>query len=243
MATSVLLRPCRRYVRFLDIFCRNTSSSASPSQRPLKQTILSYLNSRFYDMENIINWSIRLKHWRLRKKNTHFTYTENLYGKYVAAVYFVLCQKGAARFQGQQEWFRANKKGKFSWDFVNHKDVPVEAVDLSGSPVNFDGLENIVPLGELKYLNLSNCPNVDDFCLSRLHVFKDTLEELHLSGCPRVTERGLATLHHLENLKYLDVSRLPSVSNQPLIAILLEEILPRCQIEGMSFKIPLKLDS
>ncbi|XP_069063613.1 distal membrane-arm assembly complex protein 2 isoform X2 [Pleurodeles waltl] len=189
-------------------------------------------------MENIINWSILLKHWRLRKKNAPFTFTENLYGKYVASVYFVLCQRGSARFQGQEEWFRADKKGKFSWDFINHKDVPVEAVDLSGCLVNYDGLENIACLGELKYLNLSNCPNLDDFCLSRLHVFKDTLEELQLSGCPRVTERGLATLHHLENLKYLDVSDLPSVSNKPLIAILLEEILPGCNIVGMSCKTP-----
>ncbi|XP_069500484.1 distal membrane-arm assembly complex protein 2 isoform X2 [Ambystoma mexicanum] len=240
MAAPTLLRRC---THFLDVFSRNTSTSARSSPKPLKQRILSYLNSNFYDMENIINWSIRLKNWNLRKKNAHFQYTVNLHGKNVAAAFFTLSHRGAVRFKGHEVWYRADKKGKFSYEFVKHKDVPVEAVDLSGSLVNYDGLENIVHLEELKYLNLSNCSNVDDWCLSRLHVFKDTLEELHLTDCPSVTARGLASLHHVENLKHLDVSDLPSVPDKEFTAILLEEILPRCNIVGMNYEVPLVLDS
>lgn len=56
----------------------------------------------------------------------------------------------------------------------------------------------VVHLKALKHLDLSRCRSIDDWGLSRLHVFGDTLQELSLAGCPQVTERGLAALHPLE---------------------------------------------
>nr|XP_033812520.1 distal membrane-arm assembly complex protein 2 isoform X1 [Geotrypetes seraphini] len=221
----------------------SASSSSNSSPAPLKQRIIHELYTRFYDLENIINWTVRLQQWNIRRKNAFFGYTKEHYGHYTAAAYFVLSQKGGVRFQGQETWFRADKRGKVKWDFLNFKDVPVEAVDASGLPLNFIGLDNLVILKELKILNLSGCPYLDDWCLSRLHVFKDSLEELSLAGCPQVTERGLATLHHLENLKRLDVSHLPSVVNKELIAILLEEMLPHCTITGLEDRSGLTVDS
>ncbi|MEE6491273.1 hypothetical protein FKM82_016157 [Ascaphus truei] len=204
MAAPRLLQNTRCLTRL----SRNSSSSASP----LKHRILHYLYTHFYDMEKIINWNVRLTHWNLHKKNAHYAYTEQLYGHYIAAAYFTLAQKGGVRFQGHEHWYRADKRGKFSWDFLQHKNLPVEGVDLSNSTVNYRGLDNIVLLQELRVLDLSMCPQLDDWAVSRLHVFKDCLEELSLAGCPRVTERGLATLHHLQNLRRLDVSGLPCVA-------------------------------
>ncbi|XP_078064847.1 distal membrane-arm assembly complex protein 2 [Mustelus asterias] len=146
-----------------------------------------------------------------------------MYGIYVAAAHYILQQRGAVRFAGQEEWLRADRRGSFSWDFLHHKEVPLEAVDASGSSMTYDGLENLVCLKELKHLNLSGCPFIDDWCLSRLYVFADSLEELVLSGCPRVTERGLASLHHLRKLKRLELSDLPAVGSRGLVRILLEE--------------------
>uniref|UniRef100_A0A452H0B3 Uncharacterized protein n=1 Tax=Gopherus agassizii TaxID=38772 RepID=A0A452H0B3_9SAUR len=90
-----------------------------------------------------------------------------------------------------------------------------------------------VKLTALKSLDLSRCPHVDDWTLNRLHVFKDSLEELSLAGCPQVTERGLACLHQLEHLRRLDLSHLPSVPTPGLIRILVEEMLPRCEVVGL----------
>ncbi|KAM4640571.1 distal membrane-arm assembly complex protein 2 [Discoglossus pictus] len=207
----------------------------SPSDSRLRHRILHYLYTQFYDIETMVHWSVRFKQWNLRRKNAHYLHTERLYGRYVAAGYYALAQRGGVRFQGHEDWYRANKKGKFSWDFLEHRDVPVEAIDLSRSPLNFRGMDNIVVLKELRELYLSECPHIDDWALSRLHVFKDSLEVLSLAGCPQVTERGLATLHHLKNLKLLDVSSLPSVDNKGLVRILLEEVLPTCEIVGMDY--------
>uniref|UniRef100_A0A8C4Y6D5 Distal membrane arm assembly component 2 n=1 Tax=Gopherus evgoodei TaxID=1825980 RepID=A0A8C4Y6D5_9SAUR len=103
-----------------------------------------------------------------------------------------------SRFQGQETWFCVDQRGKYSSDFLQLRDVPVVAIDLTGSVLNYDGLDNLVKLTALKSLDLSRCPHVDDWTLNRLHVFKDSLEELSLAGCPQVTERGLACLHQLE---------------------------------------------
>ncbi|XP_063289298.1 distal membrane-arm assembly complex protein 2 isoform X2 [Pelobates fuscus] len=184
---------------------RHSSSSSLPS---IKHRILHSLNNYFHDIETVLDWSSRLKTWNLRRKNA---------------------------FKGHIDWHRVDRKGRFSWDFMQYKDVPLEGIDLSNSPLTFRGLDNLVSLTELRELYLRNCPHLDDWALSRLHVFKDSLEVLSLAGCPHITERGLATLHHLQKLQHLDLSNLPSVPNKGLIKILLEEVLPGCQIVGMDY--------
>lgn len=47
------------------------------------------------------------------------------------------------RFVGQSEWFRADSRGKFNWDFLNYKDTPVEEVDMSHTIINYVGLSNL----------------------------------------------------------------------------------------------------
>lgn len=180
-----------------------------------------------------MRWSRVFKNWKLHKNNAYYGYTKNLYGDYIAAAYYILSKKGGIRFAGHEEWITADRRGKFSWDFLKFKDVPLEAVDVSDSVMNYNGMDNIVPLKELKYLYMNRCPHIDDWCLSRLHAFQDSLVELSLAGCPQITERGLATLHHLRNLKRLDISHLHKVENKGLVYILLEEMLPHCEIIGM----------
>uniref|UniRef100_A0A8B9MUA2 Distal membrane arm assembly complex 2-like protein n=1 Tax=Accipiter nisus TaxID=211598 RepID=A0A8B9MUA2_9AVES len=134
------------------------------------------------------------------------------------------------RFEGQEHWIRPETRWRP--EVLRLRDVPVVALDLSGSPLTYDGLDNLVPLTRLQHLDLSGCPHLDDWALGRLHVFGNSLRELSVARCPHVTERGLATLHHLQELQRLDVAgvRVPSPG---LVRILLEEMLPGCQILGM----------
>ena len=97
-----------------------------------------------------------------------------------------------------------------------------------------------VALKELQSLSLQRCPHVDDWCLSRFYQLADSLQELSLAGCPRISERGLACLHHLQNLRRLDISDLPAVSNPGLTQILVEEMLPNCEVLGADWAQGLK---
>uniref|UniRef100_A0A3B3S5S2 Distal membrane-arm assembly complex protein 2 n=1 Tax=Paramormyrops kingsleyae TaxID=1676925 RepID=A0A3B3S5S2_9TELE len=186
----------------------------------------------------------------IRFKNTHmrfnvkcicfllsyYSYAQKQFGSNVAAAFYILNLKGGFRLAGQSDWVRPNAKGKFSLDFINFSDLSIEEVDASGTVINYMGLNNLVSQQKLRCLSLRGCPEVDDWFLSRLHIFKDSLEELDLSGCSRVSVGGLSALHHLRKLRKLDLSSLPRVQNPGLVRILLEEVLPHCHIMGVEYQ-------
>ncbi|XP_018411501.1 PREDICTED: ATP synthase subunit s-like protein [Nanorana parkeri] len=215
---------------FRTIFDRLSLPSASVPDHK----ILRFLGKYFVDLDNYKAWMTKRNQLRVKKINKPFSYMEYEYGKSAAVAYYTLVHKGGVRFHGHQDWLRV-AQGKNSTEFLKYKDVPIESVDLSNCDVTCTGLDPILELEHLRFLNLSHCPYIDDWSLSRLNVLHPTLEVLILAGCPQITERGLASLHHLQKLKHLDVSDLPNVSHKGLTRILLEEVLPACEIVGMEY--------
>ncbi|XP_054650908.1 distal membrane-arm assembly complex protein 2 [Dunckerocampus dactyliophorus] len=201
--------------------------------------MLLFLARRFYDVEMLLSLKSRLKRRGLQKKNAYYSYTESRYGADTAAAYYVLNLKGGFRFVGQLDWFRADHRGKFNWDFLNYKDTPLEEVDMSYTVINYTGLTNLEGQRSLQTLSLRGCPEVDDWFLARLHVFQNSLKELDISHCPRITTGGLAALRNLKGLRRLDVSSLQGISSPGLVVILLEEMLPQCEVvaNGYSFSL------
>uniref|UniRef100_A0A2K5C841 Distal membrane-arm assembly complex protein 2 n=1 Tax=Aotus nancymaae TaxID=37293 RepID=A0A2K5C841_AOTNA len=183
------------------------------SNQKKRRTMLQYLSDYFYDVESLRGYFLQNEMDKVHQKN---------------------------RFR-DKEWIRPDKYGHFSQEFWNFSEVPVEAVDASDCVINYEGLENLHLLKELQSLSLQRCPHMDDWCLSRLYPLADSLLELSLAGCPRISERGLACLHHLQNLRRLDISNLPSVSNPGLTQILVEEMLPNCKVVGVDLAEGLKL--
>lgn len=204
------------------------------------RSLLQFLADCFYDVEALRDYLLQKQVLKVHQKNRPFNYIERRYGPYVAGAYFILKQGGAVRFQGM-EWIRPNQRGRFSLDFERLQAVPVEAVDASDCAINYQGLDSLLALKELQSLWLQRCPHMDDWCLSRLHPLAGSLQELSLAGCPRVSERGLACLHHLWNLRRLDISDLPAVSNPGLTRILVEEMLPGCEVLGADWAQGLEL--
>ncbi|KAJ6663864.1 hypothetical protein lerEdw1_009944 [Lerista edwardsae] len=205
MAAPVLLRCSRGLASMLRPGPRYSTSSTEPAANPLKGGALQYLCSRFYDIEAFVEFGGKLKKWNQERKNRYCIETHERYGDDLAAAIFVLSLKGGIRFQGQEEWYRETKRWKQAHHFLQCQELPVEAVDVSGSVISYEGLDNLVHLKALKHLDLSRCPSIDDWSLSRL------------------------------NLRRLDLSDLPSVSNKGLVRILLEEMLPQCDIVGMAY--------
>ncbi|XP_075906016.1 distal membrane-arm assembly complex protein 2 [Nelusetta ayraudi] len=222
---------------------RRTLSSGSVSPPPLHRRLLLYLTQRFYDVEMLMTWRSQFKRRAIQKKNAYFSYTEKFYGPNIAAAYYVLSMKGQFRFLGQSEWFSTNNNGKFDWDFLNHKDLVLEEVNLNNTLINYSGLTNFVGQGSLRTLSVQGCPEVDDWFLARLHILQDSLEELDISQCPRITTGGLAALRNLKGLRRLDVSSLPEIEHPGLVVILLEEMLPHCQITANGYDFSLKQET
>ncbi|KAM6288796.1 distal membrane-arm assembly complex protein 2 [Aegotheles albertisi] len=198
--------------------------------RGAAEGLLQRLGRWFYEVDEVAAWGERLRRHRLRDRNAYCSFLRDNYGADAAAAIFTLSCGGGVRFEGQEHWIRP--EGHWHPKILHLCRVPVVALDLRGSPLTYEGLDNLVALTRLQQLDLSGCPHLDDWALGRLHVFGATLQDLALARCPRVTERGLATLHHLRELRRLDVAgiRVPSPG---LVRILLEEALPGCQILGM----------
>ncbi|XP_070306917.1 distal membrane-arm assembly complex protein 2 isoform X2 [Odocoileus virginianus] len=193
---------------------RGLSKAVDPEDNQRKgRTLLQFLTDRFYDVEAVREYLLRKQVLKVQKKN---------------------------RFR-DREWMRADERGLSSLEFQKLQEVPLEAVDASGCAINYQGLDNLLALKELQSLSLRRCPHLDDWCLGRLYQLADSLQELSLAGCPRISERGLACLHHLQNLRRLDISDLPAVSNPGLTQILVEEMLPHCEVLGADWAQGLKV--
>ncbi|XP_052024743.1 distal membrane-arm assembly complex protein 2 [Apodemus sylvaticus] len=199
--------------------------------RAERRTLLQLLSDHFQDIQTLREYLLQRQISKVSWENRSFTKIHEKYGPYVAGAFFILKQGGAVKFQ-DKEWIRPAGRGHFLAELPTLQKVPVEAVDASGCAINYQGLSNLLPLKELRSLSLQRCPNLDDWCLSRLHPLAGSLQELSLAGCPRISERGLACLHHLQNLRRLDISDLPAVSHPGLTQILVEEMLPHCEVLG-----------
>ncbi|XP_070685686.1 distal membrane-arm assembly complex protein 2 [Pempheris klunzingeri] len=228
-----LHRCCQRLA--LLTVARRQWSSSSVSPPPLHTRLLLFLTQRFYDVEMLFSLGSKLRRRRIEKKNVYYSYTQRYYGPDIAAAYYVLCLKGRFRYLGQSEWFHTDRRGKFNWDFLDHKDTPLEEVNMSYTLINYRGLRNLEGQRYLRTLSLRGCPEVDDWFLTRLHMFQDSLEELDISHCPGITTGGLAALRNLKGLRRLDVSSLPRISSPGLVIILLEDMLPQCQIVATGY--------
>ncbi|XP_056139964.1 distal membrane-arm assembly complex protein 2 isoform X2 [Lampris incognitus] len=235
MATALL--PLRRgWKQASHLFFARQTWNSSPVRPPsLPKRLLIFLAQHFHDVQELLIWTSKFKSSQLRKKNAYYGYTQRYYGDVIASAYYVLSLKGGFRYAGQSEWFHTDKRGKFNWDFLNHKDLPLEEVDMSHTIINHIGLDNLVGQPFLRTLSVRGCSEVDDWFLARLHEFQDTLEELDISHCPRITIGGLAALRNLKKLRHLDVSSLPRIANPGLVIILLEEMLPHCQIAANGY--------
>ncbi|XP_031716789.1 distal membrane-arm assembly complex protein 2 [Anarrhichthys ocellatus] len=223
-----LRRCCQRST--LLVVARRPWSSSSASSPPLHTRFLLFLTQRFYDVEMLLSWGSQQRRKGIQRRNAYFGYTRGLYGADIAAAYYILSLRGGFRYVGQSDWFRADRRGKFNWDFLTHKDTPLEEVNMSYTVINYSGLGNLKGQKSLRTLSVRGCPEVDDWFLARLHVFQDSLEELDISHCPHITIGGLSALKNLKGLRRLDVSSLPRISSPGLVVILLEEMLPHCQI-------------
>ncbi|XP_058136290.1 distal membrane-arm assembly complex protein 2 isoform X2 [Dasypus novemcinctus] len=237
-ASLCLVTPvCNRSTRCI----RGLSGLVAPEDNQRKgRTLFQFLADHFYDVAALREYLLRKQVLAVHQKNRSFANIREQYGPYVAGAFFILRQGGAVKFQGK-EWIRPDRRGRFPYDFLKFQTVPVEAVDASGCAINYSGLDNLLPLKELQALWLQRCPHVDDWCLSRLHALADSLQELSLAGCPHISERGLACLHHLRHLRRLDISDLPAVASPGLTQILVEEMLPDCEVLGAGWAQGLKM--
>lgn len=185
--------------------------------------------------------SIRRWFWRRRQQQMvkmQSTLSEEwaILGPELAAAHFITSVNGGVLFTGQKKWLRKEKDQEPLLPKTPVSGACIEAIDLSGVEILYEGLRHFERLNKVQWLSLRNCPHVDDWFLDKVSsIFRHTLIFLDISNCENVTERGLSVLHRLKCLKSLKISGLKKVKHGPLVCMLLEEAMPQCSIEGIDY--------
>ncbi|XP_057271454.1 distal membrane-arm assembly complex protein 2-like, partial [Pezoporus wallicus] len=103
--------------------------------------LLQGLSRWFYEAETALDWAERLRRLRLQRMNASHVYLRDTYGPNVAAAAFALSLGGAVRYEGQEQWLRA--EGPWQQEVLQLRSAPVWGLDLSACPVTYSGLENL----------------------------------------------------------------------------------------------------
>lgn len=156
-------------------------------------------------------------------------------GPELLAAHFVTSFGGKVKFHGFKNWF----------DNDNYKSLPqrfgpefvCEAIDLSNTPLFYEGMSFLMRLSDLRSLNLTNCTALDEWAINRLYPLRETLVHLDLSGCSGIPGPGIATLWKMKKLRRLHLIGLDdSIANLPHIAMELEGQLPDLYVHGVDFE-------
>ncbi|KRZ92900.1 Protein disulfide-isomerase, partial [Trichinella sp. T8] len=182
---------------------------------------------QFYRYENLIN---------LQYDQRFLPERHLLLGPDLAAAHFIVHRGGAVKFFNDSRWHRVNNKGEY---ILPGRKLP-EGIDASNTALMFEGLSNLVNLEKIRFLSLKNCEYVNDWCMSQMKQFENTLEFLDLSHCSKLTADGLSALSCLKKLKYLRLEGLDQVKNIGVVAVRLEDTLPQLQVVGLDYELALE---
>jgi len=156
-------------------------------------------------------------------------------GPDLAAAHF-LCHRGCrVRFRGNKDWTEM-VNGKLEMPAMFVKGWYIEAIDASQSSLVYEGLQNLRNLHHIKYLDISYCEMMDEWCMDRLTgEYCDTLEYLDISGCRQMNWNSLEILWRFKNLKTLVLKDMDHVEDLSLVCLMLLDALPKLKIVGAEY--------
>jgi len=156
-------------------------------------------------------------------------------GPDLAAAQF-LCHRGCrVRFRGHKHWTEL-VKGKVDIPDMYVKGWFIEAIDASQANLVYEGLQNLRNLHYIKYLDISYCDFMNEWCMDRISgEYADTLEYLDISGCRKINTNSLEVLWRFKNLKTLVLKDMGHVEDLSLVCLMLLDVNPKLKIVGAEY--------
>lgn len=151
-------------------------------------------------------------------------------GANLATAHLITSHGGAIKWEGSNEWIDENHTYHTPLPTQRVQNLFIEAIDASGTSMMYETFETMLYLKKLKYLDISSCQYINEWCLDRLVHFQHTLQYLNVSNCASVKENGLGMLHKIPSLKRLVVCGMTGLKQPELTLLALEEMLPNCLI-------------
>ncbi|XP_015519376.2 distal membrane-arm assembly complex protein 2 [Neodiprion lecontei] len=161
-------------------------------------------------------------------------------GSNLATGHFLVFRGAKVKFLGQPGWTERDEKGNYNLPTSYVPDFVVEAIDINGMNLYYEGLDNMRFLNELKWLSLKGCKTIDDWCLDKMSSYYPNLEYLDISDCEKVTERGLEALYRIHSLKKLIVTNHHVSPAFELTCMMLEDCSSQLKVD---MRLPAEKDS
>ena len=157
-------------------------------------------------------------------------------GPDLAAAHFLCHRNCRVRFRGQENWTQLEPDGSLNIPAAYVPGWYIEAIEASTADLVYEGLQNFRNLDHLKWLDLSYCQYMDEWCMDRITgEFSDNLEYLNISGCKNINWNGLEVVWRLRNLKTLVIKDMDHIKDLTLICLLLLDAIPGLKIEGADY--------
>ncbi|KYQ50515.1 ATP synthase subunit s-like protein [Trachymyrmex zeteki] len=185
-----------------------------------------------FSFGNISKWFKHNKAEYVKFNQSFNPMRHEILGADLATAHFLVHRGGLVRFKGNTCWMERNKEGLYELPCSYDPSYILEAVDVNGFDLHYEGLSNLCGLRKLKWLSLKDCKNIDDWGLDKISAEFPELEYLDISGCKKITERGLESLYRMMNLKELIVTNCNKSVAFELACFMLEDCTPglTCEI-------------
>lgn len=195
-------------------------------------TAVGRFTRMFMDRERSGNWWESAVNFRRKSNDYYNLYPDkaNLSVQEVGVALLVESLGGAMKLVDADRWVDnfALFKARDRRDIRRFGSLKVDALDFRGSGLNYRGTRFFDNLAHLRYLNVGDCKEFDNFCMTRLNTLSETLEYLDISGT-KVTAEGLTYLRLFPNLKWLNVSR-TTKEIYNIVPYILEILPPGCTV-------------
>lgn len=185
-----------------------------------------------FSLINIAKWYRHQKVELTRAKQAFIPERHKILGADLATAHFIVYRGGRVKFRNNNCWVEQDEKGMVKLPNRYDPQYILEAVDVNGFDLHYEGLSNFCGLVKLKWLSLKDCKNIDDWGLDKISAEFPALEYLDISGCEKITERGLESLYRMTNLKKLIVTNHYKSVAFELSCFMLEDCMPglTCEI-------------
>lgn len=186
-----------------------------------------------FSIGNILRWFAHQKELSVKRNQRFIPERHEILGADLATAHFFIKRGGRVRFRGNGHWTERDEKDNVNLPSTFDSRYIVEAVDVNGFDLHYEGLSNLCGLVKLKWLSLKNCKNIDDWGLDKISAEFPELEYLDISGCEKITERGLESLYRMLSLKTLIVTNYSKSVAFELTCMMLEDCIPglSCEIK------------
>lgn len=185
-----------------------------------------------FALGNLKNWFEYQKMKIAKKGQAFIPQRHEILGANLATAHFLLHRGGRVRFMNSEVWVEPNEDGIIGLPKSYEPQYIIEAIDINGFDLHYEGLSNMCGLTNLKWLSLKNCKNIDDWGLDKISAEYPELEHLDISGCEKITERGLESIYKMFSLKTLIVTNCNKSAAFELTCMMLEDCMPglTCEI-------------